>query len=91
MNIFTAMENKDKIENREITHHNVLQHHIFSPTPHDREDLHLLKRRRGAWLGGWGGGEGVWLISSFEQNAATRWNEKMYLRTNFERRDISIQ
>ena len=31
MNIFTTMENKDKIENIEITHHNVLQHHIFLP------------------------------------------------------------
>ena len=60
----------------------------FSPTPHDREDLHLLKRRRGAWLGGWGGGGGAWLISTFEQNAATRWNGKMYLWTNSERHDI---
>ena len=89
MNIFTTMENKDTIENIEMTQQ-CPSTSYFSPTPHDREDLHLLKRRRGAWLGGWGGRGGAWLISSFEQNAATRWNGKMYLWTNFERRDTSI-
>ena len=87
MNIFTTMENQDTIENIEMTPH-CPSTSYFSPTPHDREDLHLLKRKRGAWRGGWGGGGGAWLISTFEQNAATRWNGKMYLWTNSERHDI---